>query len=141
MRATLVRTWPGSELVVPNSQLIASNVVNWTLKSDRRRLEIPVGVAYGTDPEVVAKLLVDIAARHPRVDAFPEPQCLFLGFSESSRDFQLRAWAAATESFWIESALRFTITRALAEACITIPFPQRDVHLIDSGAGEKDAAA
>jgi len=133
MRATLVRTWPGSELVVPNSQLIASNVVNWTLQNDRRRLEIPVGVAYGTDPEVVAKLLVDIAARHPRVDAFPEPQCLFLGFGESSLDFQLRAWAEAGEYFGIESELRFTITRALDEAGITIPFPQRDLHLHPAG--------
>ena len=133
MRATLVRTWPGSELVVPNSQLIASNVVNWTLQSDRRRLEIPVGVAYGTDPEVVAKLLVEIAQLHPRIDAFPEPQCLFLGFGDSSLDFQLRAWAAAGEYFGIESELRFTITRALDEAGITIPFPQRDLHLHPAG--------
>lgn len=133
MRATLVRTWPGSELVVPNSQLIASNVVNWTLQNDRRRLEIPVGVAYGTDPEVVAKLLVEIAQRHPRIDASPEPQCLFLGFGDSSLNFQLRAWAAATEYFGIESELRFAITEALDKAGITIPFPQRDLHLHPAG--------
>ncbi|MGB5296174.1 MAG: mechanosensitive ion channel domain-containing protein [Thermoanaerobaculia bacterium] len=129
MRATVVSTWRGSELIVPNTKLIASDVDNWTLQHDRRRIEIPIGVAYGTDPEVVAKLLVDTATCHPEVDEHPEPQCLFMEFGDSSLNFELRAWGAASRGLGIESDLRFAITKALEEAGITIPFPQRDLHL------------
>jgi small-conductance mechanosensitive channel len=129
MRATLVRTWRGSELIVPNSQLISSDVVNWTLMHNRRRLEIAVGVDYGSDPDVVAQLLIDTASGHPDIDEHPAPQCLFMGFGDSSLDFQLRAWAEAAKCLSLESELRFAIYRNLKQAGITIPFPQRDLHL------------
>lgn len=143
LRATLIRTWRGPELVVPNADLISSSVLNWTLMRDRRRIEIPVGVDYESDPETVATLLIDIAADHPEVLKHPEPACLFLGFGDSSLDFQIRAWADAGDCLRIESELRFAISRALKEAGITIPFPQRDVHVkrttpepSEGGAGE-----
>jgi potassium efflux system protein len=141
MRATLVRTWRGSELIVPNSQLISSDVVNWTLMHDRRRIEISVGVDYGSDPEVVARLLTDIAINHPGIDAEPTPQCLFMGFGDSSLDFQLRAWAGAAKCLGLESELRFAINRKLKEAGITIPFPQRDLHVRSGPAKLPDVIA
>ena len=123
MRATLIRTWRGPELVVPNAHLVSSDVLNWNLKRDRRRIEIPVGVDYESDPETVAKLLTDIAADHPEVLKQPEPECLFLGFGDSSLDFQVRAWAKAGNCMRIESELRFAIRRALKEAGIDDPLP------------------
>ena len=75
MRATLIRTWRGPELVVPNAHLVSSDVLNWNLKRDRRRIEIPVGVDYESDPETVAKLLIDTAADHPEVLDHPKAEC------------------------------------------------------------------
>ena len=66
---------------------------------------------------------------HPDVLEHPEPECLFLGFGDSSLDFQVRAWAATEKSFQVQSDLRFAIRKALTDAGIEIPFPQRDLHL------------
>jgi small-conductance mechanosensitive channel len=129
MRATTVSTWNGAEIIVPNANLISGDVTNWTLNHNRRRMVIPVGVAYGTNPEKAAQLIVDVANDNKDVDARPEPICLFVGFGDSSLDFQLRAWTAESAFMRTASDLRFAIVRTLAEAGIVIPFPQRDLHL------------
>jgi small-conductance mechanosensitive channel len=92
IRSSTVRTWQGAEVIVPNADLISLQVTNWTLSDRRRRLEIPVGVAYGTDPRRVIDALVDVAKAESRVLEDPEPYVLFLGFGDSSLDFELRAW-------------------------------------------------
>ena len=92
MRASIIRTWQGAEVIVPNANLISSEVINWTLSDDSHRMEITAGVAYGTDPQTVIDLLVSVAVGHPEVFRDPEPVALFLGFGESSLDFELRAW-------------------------------------------------
>ncbi len=129
LRATLIRTWRGPELVVPNAHLVSSDVLNWNLKRDQRRIEIPVGVDYETDPDTVATLLIDTANTHSEVLDRPNAEVLFRGFGDSSLDFELRAWAKAGNALRIESELRFAISRALKEAGIKIPYPQRDVHV------------
>jgi small-conductance mechanosensitive channel len=131
MRSSLVSTWNGAEIIVPNARLVSEDVVNWTLSNDRRRIEISVGVAYGTDPERATRLIADVARAHDDVDPHPEPVCLFLGFGDSSLDFQLQAWTAAAnaEMLSVASDLCHGIARTLADAGIEIPFPQRDVHL------------
>ena len=129
MRATLIRTWTGPELVVPNAQLVSSEVLNWNLKRDRKRAEVPVGVAYDSDPEVVAEILTEVAVAHPDVLKHPEPECLFLGFGDSSLNFQVRAWATTDNCFRVQSDLRFAIRKALKDAANEIPFPQRDLHI------------
>ena len=136
MRACVVSTWDGAEVIVPNANLISQDVTNWTLSHDRRRMVIPVGVAYGTDPEKAAQLIVDVANNHEDVDAKPEPTCLFVGFGDSSIDFQLRAWTAASEHLRVASEMRFSMVRDLAEAGIKIPFPQRELHLRTADPGE-----
>ena len=128
MRASIVGTWEGAEVIVPNANLISSEVVNWTLSDDRRRMEIPAGVAYGTDPTRVIELFIGLARDHPDVLDDPEPKAIFTGFGASSLDFELRAWTTG-DFVAVASDLRVGINRALAEAGIEIPFPQQDLHL------------
>jgi small-conductance mechanosensitive channel len=130
MRSSTLRTFQGAEVIVPNADLISNQVINWTLSDRQRRIELPVGVAYGTDPEQVIRLLVEAAKRHPGVLAYPEPDALFTGFGESSLDFELRAWTAQFETFLrIKSDLAIGINKALRDAGIEIPFPQRELHV------------
>lgn len=128
MRASIVRTWQGADVIVPNATLISSEIVNWTLRTQLRRIDIQVGVAYGTDPERVIELLCEVAHRHPEVLPDPQPSVLFVRFGESSLDFELRAWVAA-DYLRVGSELRVAVNRALSDAGIEIPFPQRDLHL------------
>ena len=130
IRASIVRTWDGAEVVVPNGRLISDSLTNWTLSDRRRRLELEVGVAYGTDPERVIELITEVARSHPDVLADPVAVVLFLGFGDSSLDFSLRAWTSQyDEGLRIRSELAVAVNRVLADAGIEIPFPQRDLHL------------
>ncbi len=129
IRASTVRTWEGAEVVVPNGSLLESELVNWTLSDSTRRIEVKVGVAYGSDPERVLALLLGVAAAHPKVLAEPAPAALFIGFGDSSLDFSLRAWCQFSDMLEVGSDLHVAVNRALAEARIEIPFPQRDVHV------------
>lgn len=128
MRASIVRTWQGADVIVPNATFISSEIVNWTLRTQLRRIDIEVGVAYGTDPDRVIELLCEVAHRHPEVLPDPQPLALFVRFGESSLDFELRAWVAA-DFPRVGSELRVAVNRALTDAGIEIPFPQRDLHL------------
>jgi len=127
-RATVVRNWNGVEVVVPNADLVSGAVTNWTLSDPLHRIEVRVGVAYGTDPERVLALLLDVARSNDRLLAEPAPQALFKGFGDSSLDFVLRAW---TDDDYEPrtSDLACAVHRSLSEAGIAIPFPQRDLHL------------
>jgi hypothetical protein len=91
-RATVIRSWDGAEVVVPNADLISAAVSNWTLSDRLRCIEIPVVVAPGAEPERVLKLLLDVARSEERLRQEPAPQALFKGFGERSLDFALRAW-------------------------------------------------
>jgi len=136
IRASTVTTFQGAEVIVPNGDLISKQVVNWTLSNRRRRVEIDVGVAYGSSPEEVIEILLETARQHPEVSADPEAEAVFTGFGDSSLDFQLKCWVDRFElSFSVASELRVAVNRALAEADIEIPFPQRDVNLRGAGVG------
>lgn len=131
LRASVIRTLEGSEVIVPNGSLISGKVINWTLSDQQRRIEIGVGVAYGTDPERVIELLTRVAAEHPDVMQAPAPQTLFVGFGDSALDFQLRAWTSHFERWQvIKSELAIAMNKALQQENISIPFPQRDLHLV-----------
>jgi len=130
MRSSTVRTWGGAEVIVPNADLVTQQVTNWTLSDMLRRIEIPVGVAYGSSPQQVLGILREKALAQQGVLADPAPMTLFLGFGESSLDFELRAWTDRFDDWAaIRSQLVLSIHDALAAAGITIPFPQRDLHL------------
>jgi small-conductance mechanosensitive channel len=129
IRSSTVRTFEGAEVIVPNSNLVSDRVVNWTLSDPYRRIEISVGVAYGTDPQRVITLLLEVAGAHPDVRSDPVPTALFLGFGDSSLDFSLRC-RTATETFRLVSSSIFVeIHAALRDSGIEVPFPQRDLHL------------
>jgi small-conductance mechanosensitive channel len=132
VRATEIETFQKASVMVPNSQLIASPVVNWTHKDTSGRVEVPVGVAYGTDPELVRGLLLEAARNHPRVRNWPEPYVIFAEFGNSSLDFELRCFIGQIDyRLSVSSDLRFAIDKAFREHAVEIPFPQRDLHLKD----------
>lgn len=129
IRSSTVRTWEGAEVIVPNANFISEEVTNWTKSDRRRRFEIPIGVAYGSDPEEVMGLLAEAAAVTEGVLEMPEPYVLFKDFGDSSLDFEVRAWTSDFDHFSrIRSRICVSINRKLSEAGIEIPFPQRDVH-------------
>jgi small-conductance mechanosensitive channel len=129
-RSSTIHTFEGSSVIVPNGNLVSNEVINWTLSDPSRRIELRIGVAYGTDPEKVIALLVRTAAAHPEVSKDPPPLGLFQQFGDNSLNFVLRYW---TENFsrWvaISSEVAVAVNAALAEAGIDIPFPQRTLHV------------
>ncbi len=133
IRASVIRTFDGAEVIVPNGVLISDKVTNWTLSDSRRRIDLDVGVEYGTPAQRVIDLLVEVAKANRKVLRDPEPLAYFLNFGDSSLDFKLRAWFtanAATNIYTIHSELAVAVQQALEEAGIGVPFPQRDLHLI-----------
>ena len=130
VRSTEIETFDRSEVIVPNSDLIASPVVNWTHKTRTARLKVPVGVAYGTDTRKVHDILLDLAKRHEKVASHPEPYVLFRSFGDSSLNFELRVYVPDVDYFLsVPSDLNFAIDEAFREEGIEIPFPQRDIHI------------
>lgn len=130
MRGTTLRTFDNTTVLIPNRQLLGERVTNLTHGMTRARILIPVGVAYGSDTEVVRKILLDVATEHEQILDDPEPAVLFDAFGESSLDFRLVCFTSEIRSrLGISSALRLEILRRLGEAGIEIPFPQRDLHV------------
>ena len=129
LRASKVRSFDGAEMIVPNGMLISDVLINWTLSDAYRRMDIRVGVAYGTDPNKVMDILDEVAKEHEKVRKYPEPAAFFLDFGESSLDFRLLAWVSVEDRLRVESELKTVINTKIQEAGIEIPFPQRDLHI------------
>lgn len=133
IRSSTVRTFDGAEVIVPNSDLIANKLTNWTLTDRQRRLIIPIGVKYGTDPERVLELLLRVARENNDVLEHPPPMALFRCHGDSSLNFELRVWTErSNEWLRVESDLTVAVNRILTVEGIEIPFPQRDLHLRSS---------
>ncbi|MFN3549419.1 MAG: mechanosensitive ion channel domain-containing protein, partial [Mesorhizobium sp.] len=130
VRATEIETFQRQTVILPNSELINAAVGNWTHKNKLGRVEIKIGVAYGTDPRKVHALLLDIARSHPMVLRNPEPFVFFANFGESSLDFEIRLFLAdITSGLGVQNEIRFSIVEAFEREGIEIPFPQRDVNI------------
>ena len=130
LRATVVRTFDRSEIVVPNADLVSNQVTNWTLTDRYMRIRLSVGVAYGSDVPLVMQTLKECALDNPMVVSTPAPQTLFMAFGESSLDFELRVWVNEVDNFLqVQSELNQEIDRRFRELGIEISFPQRDLHL------------
>ena len=129
-RSTEIRTLDRVSIIVPNSRFLDSEVINWSHGNPISRLHLPLGVAYGSDPNQVRTILLEAASQHPKVLASPSPSLLFKGFGDSSLDFELLIWTAEPDKqFLLKSDLYFLIYEALNQHQIEIPFPQRDLHL------------
>jgi small-conductance mechanosensitive channel len=129
IRASSIRTFEGADIIIPNDDLISGRLVNWTLSDSHQRMSISVGAAYGTDPSQVLTILRRVAGEHEKVLKSPAPQAIFLGFGDSSLNFELRVFMDSSDVFEVPSEIAVAINQAFAEAAITIPFPQRDLHL------------
>jgi len=131
IRASVIRTFDGADVIVPNGMLISDTVTNWTYADTNRRIEVDVGVEYGTPARQVIELLVAVAKANPNVSTDPEPAAFFLKFGDSSLDFKLRAWIGNfDDGYPTMSDLAVAVQEALDEAGIGVPFPQRDLHLV-----------
>lgn len=132
-RSTTIRTRDNVNVVVPNSKFIESTVVNWHGLSAQTRIHVPVGVAYGSDVPKVQACLVKVAADNESVLDTPAPTVWFVGFGESSLRFELVAWVRSPDRIpEITSELNFAIDDTFRQHGVTIPFPQRDLHLRSS---------
>ncbi|MCE3285929.1 MAG: mechanosensitive ion channel protein MscS, partial [Steroidobacteraceae bacterium] len=130
MRATTLTTFEGADVVVPNGTLLSEKLINWTLSDMNRRIDVEVGVAYGSDPRRVLALLGEIAAATPGIVAEPAPAVVFKAFGPSSLDFGIRAW---THDFgdWVTIRTEMTarVYEAFKQEGIEIPLPQQDLNL------------
>lgn len=139
VRSTIIQTFDRSDVIVPNSELISSQVTNMMLWDLRGRVKLRVGVAYGSDVELVRDVLIDVAKRHPEVitnNTAPYPAVYFQTFGDSSLDFDLFCHIRNVDKrLGVYSDLHFEIYRAFKENGIEIPFPQRDVYLKGHFAG------
>jgi len=130
-RYTLVETFEGREILIPNEDFITKNVTNWTFSNTKGRIDINVGVSYGSDLDLVYKLILEAANEHPRASQSPAPECFLVDFGDSSVNFTLFFWVNDI----IEGRKRprsdvlFSIWRKFKEHGIEIPFPQRDLHI------------
>jgi len=131
LRSTTVVTNDNITIIVPNSDFITQSVTNWSYGDPKVRLRLQLGVAYGSDVEKLRRVLLEVAAENPEVLKQPEPTVRFLGFGDSSLDFELAVWTInmAHRPTRFRSDLYFAIERKLQESQIEIPFPQRDLHL------------
>jgi small-conductance mechanosensitive channel len=130
-RTTTIITNDNIAVIVPNSDLVNSRVINWSHLNRNIRLNFPVGVSYKEDPELIKKLLIEVADSNPGVLKEPKPDVLFDSFGESSLDFKLRVWTAdySDTPMVLKSQLYYAIFKKFKEHNIEIPFPQRDLHL------------
>ncbi len=130
LRTSKIRTRDDIVMIVPNSKFVNDRIINWSHIDFRTRFCVEVGVAYGSDVKLVSELLKSCASSHSKIAKVPFPFVRFNNFGESSLDFQLYFWVK--ESFIVEnikSDLRFSIDDAFRKNGVTIPFPQRDVHM------------
>lgn len=129
-RSTTIRTLDRVSIILPNSRFLESEVINWSHSNPVSRVHIPVGVAYGSNISAVESTLLEAAKSHPLVLLVPPPKVMFIGFGDSSLDFELLVWInKPSELFLIKSDLYFKIENLLRQHEIEIPFPQRDLHM------------
>ncbi len=130
-RSTTIVTNDNISIIVPNSQFIDSQVINWSHSDRNIRFNFPVGVSYQEDPEKIKKILLEVASANPGVLKTPEPEILFEDYGESSINFNLRVWTSEyiNKPIVLKSQLYYEIFRRFREEEVEIPFPQRDIHL------------
>lgn len=133
VRSTLIQTFDRSDVIVPNSELISNQVTNMMLNDNFGRLIVPIGVAYGSDVDLVRTILLEIAANNDEVindGSAPKPLVLFLAFGDNSLNFELRCHLANIDQrLLVKSAINYEIDRAFREHKISMPFPQRDLYI------------
>ena len=136
IRSTEIESFDHADIIVPNSELISGNLINWEHKNRNGRICVPISVAYGSNTEQVKELLIGIARNHQEVvigdPSMHDPKVLFLAFGESSLDLELRFFIREIHKrVDILSDMNFAVDKVFRENAIEIPYPQRDVHIRD----------
>jgi len=130
LRGTTIRTYEGTSVIIPNTQLIGERLTNLSYGLTTARMQVDVGVSYDADPREVERLLLSVVRTDKRVIADPAPVARFNNFGDSSLDFSVRVWTHDVGERWeMVHDLRMKIFEALGKAGIEIPYPQRDLHL------------
>lgn len=130
LRTTRAVTTDNKVLVIPNHLYLTNILFNWTENGTETRESVAIGVAYGSDVELVKQLLLEVAKKHDKILKIPEPKVLFTDFADSSLNFKLVfSLNDSFETRFVQSDLRFLIDKTFRENNVTIPFPQRDVHV------------
>ena len=130
LRTSKVESREGIVLIIPNHNLVSDKLINWSSNHHVTRFSVKVGVAYGSNVELVKKILIETAWKHQRIKTNPAPSVRFTDFGDSSLDFELLFWS--NYLFPIEdvkSDIRFMIDEEFRKHSIQIPFPQRDLHI------------
>lgn len=130
-RYTLLETYDGKEILIPNEDFVTSRVTNWTYSNTKGRVSIPIGVSYGSDIHKAYDLILEAAKEHPLCISDPEPTCYLREFADSSVNFLLFFWVddVIKGRYKPQSDVMFAIWDKFKENGIEIPFPQRDVHI------------
>lgn len=136
IRSSTVKTFDGSEVIVPNGSLISNQVTNWTFSDRQRRMQLPVKVAFGNDPHKVLELLRKVAGKHAGVLEIPEPQAFFNGFGDNYLDFTLYYWVS-DNILQIKSEIALAVHDTIKDAGIDTPRPKGDFNLKFINAPEK----
>lgn len=133
IRATKVRTVNNISIIVPNSEFVSQNVINYSHGDPTYRLDINVGVSYGSNLETVLEAMREVADENPNVMKRPEPDVHLIEFGDSSWNMQLRTWINNVKDYpQIRNKLNQAIVRKFRERGVEIPFPQRDLHVRSS---------
>ena len=130
-RYIVVMDRDGVETLIPNENLVTSDVINWSYTTPNVRLKLPVSISYGDDPELAIKLMIEAALQHPRVLKEPTPVGRLMEFGDNGIGLELRIWINDPEKGVnnIRSDLNLTIWKAFKNNNVTIPFPQRDIYV------------
>jgi small-conductance mechanosensitive channel len=130
-RSTTITSSDNIAMIIPNSELVIQRVINWSHGDPTVRFRIPIGVAYGSNMHEVRGALLEVAASHPGVLRDPAPEVFFSGFGESTLDLELAVWTRdmVYRPIKFRSDLYFAIDEACRRRAVTIPFPQRDLHI------------
>ena len=141
-RYVSVITRDGIEHLIPNEELITTRVENWSYTNDLVRQKIPLGISYGSDVRRAIALCIESAAENDRVVSNPNPNCLLMGFGDSSFDLEIRYWVRDPQNGLsnLKSEILLTVWDRFNANDIQIPFPQRDLH-VKSVSPEARAAA
>ena len=129
IRSSTIATYDGADAIIPNATLISEKLMNWTLTDPWRRTDIKIGIAYGSDLQKAMQILLTVAAADPHILADPAPAVVFQGFGESALNFELRFWTLVRSNVDTKSQVSIAVFRALSEAGIEVPVPQRDLRL------------
>jgi potassium-dependent mechanosensitive channel len=132
IRATTVRSFDRKELIIPNKSFVTQNILNWGLTDSTLRITVKVGVAYGTSTKLVEKVLLKIANDHPDILKDPSPGAYFVGFGDSTLDFDLRIYIADVSVYsGVQHDVHTNIARQFQEGGIDIAFPQRVIRIAE----------